>query len=71
MEIGLEEAKTIAVALNLYNSKLVEEYDKIRNTPDVSEFIVQAAHKQYNDMTKAGTELHIKLAQEFPELSQR
>ncbi len=71
MEIDVEDAKTIAVALNVYNKKLVDEYHKIQNTPNVSEFIAAAAHQQYQDMTAAGTQLHVRLAQEFPELTQR
>lgn len=71
MELTLEDAKTIAIALNVYNAKLVEEFEKIRNYPDVSELLIHAAQDQYNTLTKAGTELHVKLAQNFPELSQR
>jgi hypothetical protein len=71
MEINLDDARTIAVALNIYNKKLVEEFEKIRNTPDVSDFVTNAAHRQYQELTEAGTKLHAKLAQEFPELTQR
>lgn len=71
MEIDAEDARTIAIALKVYNDKLVEEFNKIANTTDVSQLLVDAAHKQYNELTKAGTELHIKLAQAFPELTQR
>jgi len=71
MEISLEDARTIAIALKVYNDKLVEEFNKIANTPDVSQLLVDAAHKQYNELTRGGTELHVKLAQAFPELTQR
>lgn len=65
-----EDAKTIARALILLNNSLVKEYEKIQNTPDVSELIVAAAHKQYNELTAAGSRLHVELAQLFPELTQ-
>lgn len=68
--LTLDDAKTIARALILLNNSLVAEYSKIQNTPDVSELIVAAAHKQYNEMTAAGSKLHVELAQLFPELTQ-
>jgi hypothetical protein len=71
MEIDIDDAKTIVIALNVYNQKLVEEYHKIQNTPNVSEFVAAAAHQQYQDLTESGTKLHVRLAQEFPELTQR
>src|SRR5437899_263149 len=52
MELTLDDAKTIAIALNVYNQKLVDENEKIRNTPEVSELIVMAAQKQYQELTE-------------------
>jgi len=69
--LDIEDARTIALGLKFYNDKLVEEYNKIANTPDVSQFLVDAAHKQYQEMTERGTKLHVALAQLFPELTQR
>jgi len=72
MVIDLEQAKTIAVALTVYNKKLVEEFEKIAYAgDDVSEFIKEAAHNRYQELTEAGTKLHVELAQNFPELTQR
>lgn len=70
VELSVEDAKTLAKALVLMNRNLITEYEKIANTPDVSELIVAAANRQYNELTKSGTELHIALAQVFPELTQ-
>lgn len=70
MEIDLEDARTIAMALISHNQKLVAEYEKIAYAGEnVSEFIKQAAIDSYNEMTKAGSELHTRLAQAFPELT--
>lgn len=66
-----DDAHNIATALNVYNAKLVEEYNKIQNSNNVSEFIIAAAQKQYQDLTTAGTKFHVDLAQLFPELQQR
>lgn len=68
--MDLEEAKTIAIALNVYNKSLIAEYEKIAETPGISSLLVDAAIKQYQELSKAGTQLHIGLAETFPELTQ-
>lgn len=66
-----EEAKTVAVALIHMNNYLVGEFEKIRESDDVSAFIVEAARKQYNELAEGLSKLHVSLAQTFPVLGQR
>jgi hypothetical protein len=65
-----EDAITVARALNHFNNYLVGEYQKITGKEEVSDLIKEAARAQYNELTRAGTELHIKLAETFPKLRQ-
>ena len=57
-----DDAKVLSRALVLLNQRYAEEYDKIGNTPNVSELIQGAAFKHYNEMTEAGSKLHMALA---------
>ena len=70
MEINEAEAQLISTALAVFNGKLVEEFEKIANTPDVSELLVKAAHAQYNATIEDYSKLHIKLVTTFPTLTQ-
>lgn len=70
-ELTEDEAITVARALATYNTMLLDEYEKIQNTPDVSAFLVEAARNQYNELSEAGTKLHVALADAFPRLRQR
>lgn len=72
-ELSEEEAVTVARALNCYNTFLLSEYEKIAdgNGAEVSLFIVEAARNQYNELSEAGTKLHVALADAFPRLRQR
>jgi acyl dehydratase len=70
MEITEKHAQVIARALIVANKKFAEEFEKIANTPDVSNFIVEAAHNQYQELTNDMTRLHMELADAFPVLRQ-
>lgn len=70
MEITSEEAKLIARAFILVNQKLSTELDRIMQS-DESEYLKEAAIKKYNEDSEGFTNLHIKMAQAFPELAQR
>lgn len=66
--INEAEAKVIARAFVQYNNYLVEQYHKVANTPDVSDFIKEAAGQQYQVLSQDATKLHLALAEAFPEL---
>lgn len=63
------EAKNMARALAFVNSKLAGELQRILQS-DESEYLKEAAAKQYNEDTEAFTKLHTDLATIFPELRQ-
>lgn len=65
-----EEATTVARALIHFNNYLVGEFHKMHGDENVSDLIKEAARNQYNELTRAGTELHLKLAETFPSLRQ-
>lgn len=65
-----EEATTVARALIHFNNYLVGEFQKMTGDENVSDLIKVAARDQYNELTRAGTELHMKLAETFPRLRQ-
>lgn len=70
MEIGLEDARLMARALVYVSTKLSGELERIL-TSDESDYIKEAAVKQYNEDSAGFTKLHIALGQAFPELTQR
>jgi len=65
-----EEARTVARALIHFNNYLLGEFDKITGKEDVSDFILNAALQEYQTLTQAGTQLHMRLAEAFPGLRQ-
>lgn len=68
--LSLEDARLVARAFSYVNNKLAGELDRIMQS-DESEYLKEAAIKQYNADTEAYTKLHIRLAEAFPELTQR
>lgn len=68
MQIDENDARLISRAFVVLNEKLVAEYEKIQNTPDVSQLLVEAAHAYYNETIKAYSDLHVKLVEAFPQL---
>jgi len=65
-----EEAQTVARALIHFNNYLLGEFNKITEKEEVSDFILNAALQEYQTLTMAGTQLHMKLAEAFPSLRQ-
>lgn len=65
-----DEAKVVARALGYFNAYLVQEFDKIRETEDISAFVISAANEQYQELSRDNTQLHMKLAEAFPALRQ-
>jgi uncharacterized membrane protein len=68
--MSTSDATLIARALAYVNKKMAGELDRIMQS-DESEYLKEAAIKQYNADTEAFTKLHVELAQHFPELTQR
>ena len=66
----LDEARLIARAFIVVNQKYANEVDRILASEE-SEYLKQAAMKQYQTDTEAYTKLHVKMAEVFPELTQR
>lgn len=64
------EAQTVARALIHFNNYLLGEFNKITEKEDVSDFIRNAALLEYQTLTQAGTQLHMKLAETFVGLRQ-
>jgi hypothetical protein len=60
----------VARALAVYNKYLAGEYEKIAATPNVSDFISQAALENYQTLSAGGSQLHVALAQTFASLRQ-
>lgn len=64
------QAKVIQLALIKYNDYLINEFDKLAFSKEVSNFIKEAAHKQYQELSHDATQLHLDLATAFPSLRQ-
>lgn len=71
MEITEADAKLIQRALIAYNSELLSEGAKIWDDPDVSQFLKEAASRQYNEATEEFSKFHVRLVEAFPVLTQR
>jgi len=69
-ELNEDEAKVVARALIHLNNYLVGEYEKIAGAENVSDFIVNAARGQYNELSGELSKLHVRLAETFPVLRQ-
>lgn len=69
-ELNEDDAKTVALALIHFNNYLVGEYEKIAGGENVSEFIVNAARNQYNEIAEKVSKLHVALSETFPVLRQ-
>jgi hypothetical protein len=69
MEISEDDARVISRAFIQVNKILAGELERILNA-DAPDYLKEAAVKQYNADVKAYTELHVKLAEHFPTLSQ-
>jgi hypothetical protein len=69
MEISEEDARVISRAFIQVNKILAGELERILNA-DAPDYLKEAAVKQYNADVKAYTELHVKLAEHFPSLTQ-
>lgn len=65
------EAKVVGKALAYFNNYLVGEFDKIKETENVSALVVSAAQVQYQELSLENTTLHMRLADHFPVLRQR
>jgi len=65
-----DEAQTVARALIHFNNYLLGEFNKITDGEEVSDFIKNAALLEYQTLTQAGTQLHMRLAESFPSLRQ-
>jgi hypothetical protein len=68
MELSKTEAETVLMALNSFAITLASERDKIAHSETtVSEFIVQAAYRQYNELVEPLSQLQIKINNEYPQ----
>lgn len=71
-ELTESEAVTAARALVNFATYLRVEYEKIGTAgPEVSDLLKEAARVQYNELVQPITELHTRLAQHFPVLTQK
>lgn len=71
MLLNLEEARLIQRSFIVVARHAEEEAAKIQLDPNASEYLKTAATQQYQTEMEGYSKLHVRLTEEFPDLTQR